>query len=876
MAQAESVKCTAEGGSADIVGGRVNVKSRGPIERKRTFNYNANKVFPDKTSAGATVSTSYSASDKKFHSLPTRSRRNKASKAKPVARSVSDVSSKKVKRPSVFNLFSRKSDPNLHEISGSVNNNNNGDSKENSAEFLDSRERRVGRSKSDVGQSQSNKTIRKRNNSENEDLINPKRKIPLSPIIEQSQKEDYFVEVKNEQQSVPSPVKPRREKKHVKGVLKPVNRTENPKFPQNSEDLTIIQSKPVADSIKNTITTLNRSNSRSAVDMHSSQLPQEKPPLTKGGNVDGMVKRLSMERFSPPPHFSGPAFSYTRPKDSIIYAQVVCDGTDGKNKQTVHSSYSNKNGFSSQDVVDSPQMKRSSEFTSHHTNHKQSQAGTDRYRNRSQVRTNISDEDEGLGFEIKSKQIDDDFIPTHDRRYSPKNQHHLHPSDDEFKSLTEDIPITPNIRNVPPEKYYQQTNYQQQTQQKHNNPDLTYRGRGDGMDLPLLNEPFHELSHRREVLESRIKNRRMGSRELIDGDISPERDLLFKNPVYSHQGRHSDKLTKQPNGGRNYYKRTSPSPASPYDRYQRSRSTEIADLEDRHQDRINKKYHEFGSQEILKRYSPDRSHLDMIAPNQRQVSSKYEEESRYFHDGKEGYKETVRKETNIGKDGRPRVTESVSRERLDSPRRSTNDHRDSDRQYRIGSHTDSSHFQEKYRQEFNARDPDLADEIPARYNHDPVSNTASGFQSQSLKRQKKLQRSFDKGDSGIENDYRKDSFNDRDLQSKWKRRTSDDDKRACDVFLKRERRHTEDVNPVQRRYGGYMFRERSIDDGSHFDPRLDKYSDKRDKRDKEDKSAKPVAEKKKSGLEKVSCCDHEWLSNPLNFPSCLCDCGLIR
>lgn len=33
LSQAERVKCTAEGGS-DIIGGRVNVKSRGKIERK--------------------------------------------------------------------------------------------------------------------------------------------------------------------------------------------------------------------------------------------------------------------------------------------------------------------------------------------------------------------------------------------------------------------------------------------------------------------------------------------------------------------------------------------------------------------------------------------------------------------------------------------------------------------------------------------------------------------------------------------------------------------------------------------------------------------------------------------------------------------------
>lgn len=48
------------------------------------------------------------------------------------------------------------------------------------------------------------------------------------------------------------------------------------------------------------------------------------------------------------------------------------------------------------------------------------------------------------------------------------------------------------------------------------------------------------------------------------------------------------------------------------------------------------------------------------------------------------------------------------------------------------------------------------------------------------------------------------------------------DKNTTALFLKRERQHTELMHPSKKRYD-YIFRERSIDDGSHYDPRLDKY-----------------------------------------------------
>lgn len=57
---------------------------------------------------------------------------------------------------------------------------------------------------------------------------------------------------------------------------------------------------------------------------------------------------------------------------------------------------------------------------------------------------------------------------------------------------------------------------------------------------------------------------------------------------------------------------------------------------------------------------------------------------------------------------------------------------------------------------------------------------------------------------------------------RWRKRTIADDIKSCENFLKKERRHCE-----HQRYGkrkeNYVYRERSIDDGSHYDPHLDKY-----------------------------------------------------
>ncbi|CAG9855838.1 unnamed protein product [Phyllotreta striolata] len=230
--------------------------------------------------------------------------------------------------------------------------------------------------------------------------------------------------------------------------------------------------------------------------IHSSQMPPEKLPLTKGRMVNNLVKRLSYESSSPPPltsnvmitphgsvqHNNNQPFSYTRglnetsptPGSPIIYAQVVCGGA---NKQTIHTAYNGK---------------------------KHSQ----------------SDSDEGLGGEEHSV-----F----------KSITHI----DEVDKFEEETPITPRIRNPGYNSYERKVRY----------VDSSARGRGDGMDSKRR-ESFTEnnnfasnsytgrqdLSARRDQLESRI-NRRVNDNSLR---TSPE---YLKNPdttsKYFYKGRSS-------------------------------------------------------------------------------------------------------------------------------------------------------------------------------------------------------------------------------------------------------------------------------------------------------------------------------------------------
>lgn len=70
-------------------------------------------------------------------------------------------------------------------------------------------------------------------------------------------------------------------------------------------------------------------------------------------------------------------------------------------------------------------------------------------------------------------------------------------------------------------------------------------------------------------------------------------------------------------------------------------------------------------------------------------------------------------------------------------------------------------------------------------------------------------------------------------------------KNITELFLKRECQHSESLHPSKKRYE-FVFRERSIDDGSHFDPRLDKYPEQHKSRSTSTRSSPHSDDGKKS------------------------------
>lgn len=359
--------------------------------------------------------------DRKFSSLPHRKK-----KSKPLGRSVSDASQKKPKRSSIFNIFSKRSDPNLSTASGA-------DSPRSSGKRPT---KPVGRSKSDVGYNSSHSpssgsigkshTIdRKRIKipDSDESMSKAKKKSQLSPISENPPGENYFGLTPDERKLL-------RYSKSEEKTLEPMLSDE-------------YDEQPIKHS--NKINTTNIPNhSRSLESLHSSQMPQDKLPLTKGLKVDGIVKRLSMDRFSPPLHFNSPAFSYTRPGDqSIVYAQVRRDENGEKPKldndfpSTIHRStqFNTRDRSPIRNIFDTDHVdsggynnspsrqtlstkflnEKNKEF--HHNNNHIYRSSPlhfngDRFATEYLHRpTHNSDEDEGLGFEDRKRF---DSTPTRD------------------------------------------------------------------------------------------------------------------------------------------------------------------------------------------------------------------------------------------------------------------------------------------------------------------------------------------------------------------------------------------------------------------------------------------------------------------------------
>ncbi|KMY92344.1 uncharacterized protein LOC6733596 [Drosophila simulans] len=612
-----------------------------------------------------------------FNSLPTRRR-----KGKPVARSASDASTKKPasKRPSIFGLFSRKSDSNVSQL-------------DRDPRFEDGGARRLVRSKSDVG---SSKLARRAEDKAHQGATSQSKQ-QLSPIIEQAQREDFFEKdyFRERERRKSDAVTPREKNESVRGLNELLARSRS----QAELDGPILPSGPsggasISAGIRDRIETLQ---AKSGENMHSSQQPAERLPLTKGRTVNGLVKRLSMERFSPQPVISQPAFSYIRPNEGITYAQLdlgedqVRRSPMDRDVRTPQREFAPARPPRASDVRPSYSPTSNGAPLASRPSHSPSpwQQLSPR---------NLSDEDEGLGYEPRKVYYEEEFP----RRAEP--------------------PIVPVIRSVSPSPY------------------------------------LDELGHRRAQLETRILTRRFGEGATLERQADRNREVGRPTP-----------------------------------------------------EREPERFHRPVRQELSNEFPPERTQVDSGSTLPRMEKTSRYRHTKYYDDGHGGVKETYVRETQ--RDGQ--VRESRHRERIGERER---DYNSADRLEQEPKSLDSQ-LTDQYRSS-----PEL------RSQQTQQREQREDYWQSSLKRDKLQQRSFDKGDSGIENDFRKESFNG-DLTSRWRKRTVLDDIRDCESFLRKERRDSAQQRQLQRqavpsrlrREHSYVYRERSIDDGSHFDPHLDKY-----------------------------------------------------
>lgn len=720
---------------------------------------------------------------------------------------MSDASQKKPKRGSLFNLFSKRSDPSLNTSSSSGLTVAGDKATTNSGTVAVAINKRtgkpVGRSKSDVGyQRNSNESNpigqqqlrvggsltldRKRMKSADNDesVAKPKKKSQLSPISENPPGERYFGTSADDHGLLrPKRTEEKASPLTVTGTNNHNDRDNDNHHPVNAvnnklqDDLELvtnhIHTTPKRYSITSSASPSSppppRTQSQSMESLHSSQLPQERLPLTKGIMVDGIVKRLSMDRFSPPPSFTSPAFSYTRPlNESIVYAQVLRDQNGDKSTRPSHKTVANDSvspthlphQFDHGDTVDfhKADYRRDtspSHHISHHsihsrngndidTNHKYRYSpGRDspeplhrivkkdkphsplplatmqpqRYRLAVSPVRNYSDEDEGIGFESRKRFHDEDMIPSRDTAR---------------QSSSTEPPIIPTLR-------------------------PSYGG---------SIERINELANRRKLLESKIHERTFGGpRELNDDDnrqYSPQR-LAFiaePSPTLDRCARDNDDAFAT--------ELIAPIKLASPPRKQWSKQP---------------------------KYYPETNIDDEFF---RDTDSIRREQERLRH------KQLIEKEYRNGPapvNGNRVIDLGYIDQYQNSPINNGINHR-------INYKHPSAMSKPRHRSA-NGIDPQPID-------RHPDTDFAT------LEREKQKYRNHDKGDSGIENDFKRErDHNHNDLRQR-PLLTGDTIKTTTELFLKRERQHTELMHPSKKRFE-YVFRERSIDDGSHFDPRLDKY-----------------------------------------------------
>ena len=613
---------------------------------KSSTNDNIDSLPRPKTKRSSSSAAEITTNPKKFNSLPSR---KKKSPSKPVKRSSSDAAAKKPsKRASILNFFSRKSDTNVAQS-------------ERDPRFEDSGGRRLVRSKSDVGSSAGRSDREERKLKKTLKDPNSSVKLPLSPIIENSQKEDYFEQQFNRERRKSDAITER--EKHESGLGELLERSRE----KAELDGSLLTRNPISESIKDKILTLQ---SKSNENMHSSQQPAQKVPLTKGMTVNGMIKRLSMERFSPPPTINGPAFSYIRPNEGLTYAQLDHEQSydrfnslhrDERDARSHAREY--KSAMREMRDMRSPDREFVRErplnsYTSQSPANGHHNADYNGYRKREslsprrtsggvttirisspwqQLNTtrNLSDEDEGLGIETR-KYFDEEYRKT-SRSKSPSEP-----------------PIIPVIRSItPPLPEREPARYEKQ--RAYNSP----------LD-DITNE--NEMDYRRSRLESNILTRRFGDNRFSTQPRPRSPELHAKSYQHSY-------LTQPRN---------------------RERSVPLQSHE----------------AEPKSRYYQGKYHGDVRESHERDYRGDSRPAERFG-----GYSPEERGQF---------LSSSYEPRSLDSKLSATE-------QYRISP-------EQMKRQEWSRQTPQ------------------EQWQS-SLKRDKLQQRSFDKGDSGIENDFRKESFN---------------------------------------------------------------------------------------------------------------------
>ncbi|KAH9644355.1 hypothetical protein HF086_006383, partial [Spodoptera exigua] len=864
----------------------------------------------------------------KFFSLPHRrkkdnkiGRRNSdegAPEKTPLGRSTSDVSNKKRKeRTSLSTLFRRAQSGKGSDVPVVV---------------ATKPVAIVQRSKSDVSDLKSNTTlttqnkpIRKRSGSETEEFLKSLRnkKSQLSPIIESSPREDYFKKTppldlyqqkQNSAQKENNTEKEKTENKKINPVEKPPRykapekpepkaptrakkgksqEKEKEKSPQISNtpkrktdvkktilvdeiDSTKIKdtnSADVKDRIKDSIRKIEENVYGDKEMIHSSQQPPDKPPLTRGHTVDHLVRILKEDQSSPPPksHLISPPngtnvnqpFSYIKPSISpdpnlfvrntspdrvpspvnkmdkgVVYAHVVRDHDshiNRLNKQTVHKTYS---------------------------------PSREKY-------GNLSDEDEGLGYEDRYK-----FAKTQMYDYDYKNKENDTFNNFEPTYNITDSPIRPRFREYKLTSFEDfEPTYANEYSPKDKSPDLSnqYRGRGDGMDTKKKQyetEPtkidldFNELSHRRQLLESRLNARRLERERNIEEPISR---YLPDDPLYEAEKR-MQATERYVNETVRYYRNT-----LERDGFAESSVTEDYSKydSDNHKIKYNTESRTF--QKVPKGELDRREFIDKLEPRYKSSKKDFPPEPEY---------EPPSLDSNTGK---PLLSPDEYKEKKYKAKKqltSSHDVLQTGQKYkgkeyfgkRKGHYSSNPEIAQE-REEDYANLPKYADSYHSlrrvknkdRYKEEFGMTRHDSGDSREYYRDDRSPRRFDIDnrlvDSGIENDFRKDSSGEI-HRTRHRRHESDDDVRDTSLFLASERQHTEDNYPAEQIYANgeylarfkdyrddgyrkeYTRRDRSADEGSHFEPKHERY-EKSPSRLDDKVSAKPPKAKKLTGLEKM-------------------------